>query len=484
MDLDSLISQYKDVDRAGIADMDTLMTGTPLLAKEVYKLQEKVRKFEKRYPSDGSESEYDKLKNDLKNKEKELQNVKTRQKSESVILRKEMGKTSKMLEDLRIQADKEKKRADNYNLALKQSELIVENMQKGGSSDVDKNEIKRLRNEIYQKQSEIDIFKSDGTAAKLNNEINILQNGLSRAELELNEFKNKSDHEKSQLKRKMDEAVQDAINSKNALELAEETIKDLNKRVSNDLLKREIERLKKELESKSNSITTPVPDHALHEDIETLHKMLEKSEVDINQLKEEKSADRLLFQKKMDQARLEISRLKKLLNENPTNSDVDSSKLQSTIISLKTQLDSANSIIDQLKKHKPPTKKQGKSGDAAWEIDYDEEKNRLLLSFNGKFTYSDAKKATRNIESVLNNVKEGFDAICDVTKLKHKFERKTSFQIKKIIFVMQTAKLKRMVRIAPPEKKSYGEILNCVSPKNRYEIIDTTTMDSIDEILQ
>lgn len=472
MDLDQIIRQYKDVERASISDMDTLMTATPLLAREISKLQEKVRKFEKRYPNDGSESEYDQLKRELKDKDKEIINIKTRQKNETVLLRKEMGKTGKMLEDLRVQSDKEKEKTEKFRIALKQSELLVESIKNEGSSEEDKKEIQRLNNELLLKKNEIIALKSDDTVSKLNNEINILQNGLSRAELELNEFKNVSNHEVGKLKRKLSETITDSTNNKNALESAKRTINDLKKRVSNDFLQREIDRLKKDLEKMSS---LQVQFSVQKEQINTFQNLLEDSKKNLKRLKDEKSADRLLFQEKMDQAVNEISRLKKINKE--------SDLLLNESKNLKDELDKANAIISNLKKFSPPTKKEGKSGNAGWEVEFNTEKNRLMLSFNGIFTYSDAKKATRSIESVLVNVKPGFDVICDLTNLKKNFERKTSFQLRKIIFMMQTSNLKRMVRIATPEKKPFGEVLNCVSKRNAYEIFDTTSIDNIDELL-
>lgn len=536
MDLDEIIRQYKDVERAGISDMDTLMTATPILAREIFKLQEKVRKFEKRYPSDGSESEYDQLKKEIKTKDKDIINIKSRQKNESVLLRKEMGKTSKMLEDLRAQSKKDKETTDKYKIALKQSDLLVESIQNEGSTEEDKKEIQRLNNELVLKKNEIIAYKNDDTIAKLNNELNILQKGLLRAELELSEFKNITGHDVGKLKRRLSEANTELTNDRNALESAKRTINDLKKRISNDYLQREIDRLKKELETMSSlKISNSVQkeqiktfqnlvdeseadikkrekeksadrmlfqekmDQAIHEisrlkkeiesskestktidtgpneESQTLRNDLEKSKNEIDTLKNEKNADRSLFQEKMDQAILEISRLKKLNN--------DSNILEEENKLLKEELEKANSIISNIKKFSPPTKKQGKSGDAGWDVDYNTEKNRLTLGFNGVFTYSDAKKATRSIESVLNNVKPGFDVICDLTNLKKNFERKTSFQLKKIIFMMQTAHLKRMVRIASPEKKPFGEVLNCVSNRNVYQIFDTTSIDNIEEFL-
>ncbi|MDY6905092.1 MAG: hypothetical protein SWH61_10440 [Thermodesulfobacteriota bacterium] len=132
--------------------------------------------------------------------------------------------------------------------------------------------------------------------------------------------------------------------------------------------------------------------------------------------------------------------------------------------SLETRLAEAEKRIAHLSRKQPPLYKKGKKGAARWDVRVDETKNRLYLKLSGRFDPASAKLASNHIISISFNLREGFDLINDVTELTLTLDKKVIFHIRKVIYHLEQAGLKRAARVVTPENQNTSHLFAKILP--------------------
>ncbi len=99
-------------------------------------------------------------------------------------------------------------------------------------------------------------------------------------------------------------------------------------------------------------------------------------------------------------------------------------------------------------KRQPPTSRKGKKGAFAWEVAFDETKNRLIMQFSGPLDYKTAKFVTNHMYPVLINIRKGCDVINDVTAIQG-LTRRVMFHFKKIFYTLDMMEISRVIHVLP-----------------------------------
>lgn len=144
---------------------------------------------------------------------------------------------------------------------------------------------------------------------------------------------------------------------------------------------------------------------------------------------------------------------------------------------LEAQLAEAEKRISHLSRKQPPLFKKGRKGAAKWDIRADETKNRLYLKLSGRFDPVSAKIASNHIISISFNLREGFDLINDVSELTLTLDKKIIFHIRKVMFHLEQAGLKRSARVVPPGAENTSHLFAKMLPDS----ISSETAETLEE---
>lgn len=131
---------------------------------------------------------------------------------------------------------------------------------------------------------------------------------------------------------------------------------------------------------------------------------------------------------------------------------------------LESEVAEAEKRIAHLSRKQPPLFKKGRKGAAKWDVRVDENKNRLYLYLSGRFDLNGAKLASNHIISISFNLREGFDLINDVTELTLTLDKKVIFHIRKVIYHLEQAGLRRSVRVVAPDNQNTSHLFAKMLP--------------------
>jgi hypothetical protein len=123
------------------------------------------------------------------------------------------------------------------------------------------------------------------------------------------------------------------------------------------------------------------------------------------------------------------------------------------ICRIEDELAEARAVIQKLEKKRPPDVRNGKVGNAEWDVCYDIRTNRLKIKLTGIFDSKAAKMASNAVIGILENVEKNFDVINDTREIEAITDMRTLFHLRKVRYLLVQAGVNRTVRIEP-EKES------------------------------
>jgi hypothetical protein len=144
---------------------------------------------------------------------------------------------------------------------------------------------------------------------------------------------------------------------------------------------------------------------------------------------------------------------------------------------LESELAEAKEYISSLEKKKPGDTKNGKLGNAEWDVAYDLKKNRLIIKMKGVFDFKSAKMSSNAIVNILDNVKTNFDLIQDIRELEALKDMKSLFHLRKLRYLFVQAGINRSVRI-DNEKET---VVSAVFKKHFQEGLKAITVKTMED---
>ena len=123
------------------------------------------------------------------------------------------------------------------------------------------------------------------------------------------------------------------------------------------------------------------------------------------------------------------------------------------VVRLEEELNEAEKRIQHISaqfRKQPPLSKKGKKGEAEWDIELKDKKNRLYVTLVGKFDHRSGKLATNHLNLVLENVRKHFDVIFDITQLSPDVSNRANFHLRKAVYTLNRMGAKSVVRVVDP----------------------------------
>ncbi len=156
-------------------------------------------------------------------------------------------------------------------------------------------------------------------------------------------------------------------------------------------------------------------------------------------------------------------------------------ELEAKLSESEKRIDYLNSLVQ---KKLPPLEIKGKKEKSEWKVKVDEEKNRMYMELSGEFDYKCTKSASNAILMVQGALREGFDVINDISKAGTAFDKRSFFHIRKIIYNMQQAGMRKFVNVSVNSLDETGKMFDSLLTSAGAKAIQATSVEGAEGMLE
>jgi hypothetical protein len=139
-------------------------------------------------------------------------------------------------------------------------------------------------------------------------------------------------------------------------------------------------------------------------------------------------------------------------------------------------------LSSQMKK-KPKLQIKGKRGAGAWEARIDEKKNRFYVKLLGTFDYKTGKAASNAIVSLLENIRQDFDVINDISQLGPDYERRGIFHLKKAMYHIKKMGVRRVLRVVNSDLPQITALFDQKANEAGYQVSNAKSLADAEAFL-
>jgi hypothetical protein len=136
----------------------------------------------------------------------------------------------------------------------------------------------------------------------------------------------------------------------------------------------------------------------------------------------------------------------------------------------------------RLNKQRPHSFKGSKNG-LTWNANLDDKKNRIALLFSGAITHRTAKLASNSIHPVFSNMREGCNAIIEISRLSG-FNNRVMFHFRKILYTLDLMGAQKVIFILPPDDTPIKEAFLNISENLGYQVFTALSVEEADSVLE